>query len=238
MNERASDVDSFAPRRHGTHGISSIGGSITAAAPPADDGTYVFKFRTPSGRTHRFQARHDNFENLHDIIAGKLSSDPFFVEWNSSVEGSLPPDPMNFTMSYTDADGDAVLITSDADVSDAVKIARTARQDRVVLNVQGGKDWDAAGAQQAEQKAKEEAAAIQDVSTAVDKVETSTATGADTPVPAAKEFASASAPASRPVHAQGSDEIFGIPRDLLLPASIGALAVVIIGIFTISRMSD
>ena len=80
MNEHASDVDSFAPRRHGTHGISSMGGSITAAAPPADDGTYVFKFRTPSGRTHRFQARHDNFENLHDIIAGKLSSDPFFID--------------------------------------------------------------------------------------------------------------------------------------------------------------
>ena len=35
-----------------------------------------------------------------------------------------------------------------------------------------------------------------------------------------------------------SDEIMGIPRDLLLPASIGALAVVIIAVFTISRFSD
>ena len=242
MDERASEVDSYAPRRRG-HVVSSVG-SMAAPVIPVDDGTYVFKFRTPSGRTHRFQARHDNFENIRDIIAGKLASDPFFIDWKPNVEGAISPDPTNFTLSYTDADGAAVLITADADVSDAVKIARVARQERVVLYVQGGKDWDAAGAQQAEEKAKEQAAAIQEVSTAVDKDKTAdTPPPADIPVPtngtSAGSLASTPAPPpSRPARIQASDEILGIPRDLLLPASIGALAVVIIGIFTISRMSD
>ena len=31
---------------------------------PVDDGTYVFKSRTPSGRTHRFQSRHDDVKHL------------------------------------------------------------------------------------------------------------------------------------------------------------------------------
>ncbi len=33
------------------------------------------------------------------------------------------------------------------------------------------------------------------------------------------------------------EEVFGIPKDMLLPASIGALAVVIVGVFTISRLT-
>ena len=33
-------------------------------------------------------------------------------------------------------------------------------------------------------------------------------------------------------------DVFGIPRDLLLPASIGVLAAVIIGVFTISRLTS
>ena len=40
-----------------------------------------------------------------------------------------------------------------------------------------------------------------------------------------------------PGHGSSTEEFFGVPRDLLLPASIGALAVVIVGIFTISRLT-
>jgi len=83
----------------------------TAASLPIDDGTYVFKFRTPSGRTHRFQARNDHVDNLRDIITGKLATDPFFTEFNSTDASSPHPDPSDFVLSYTDADGDTVVIT-------------------------------------------------------------------------------------------------------------------------------
>ncbi|KII93420.1 hypothetical protein PLICRDRAFT_171175 [Plicaturopsis crispa FD-325 SS-3] len=200
--------------------------SITGLAPsalPVDDGTYVFKFRTPSGRTHRFQARHDNVENLRDIVTGKLATDPFF-ETPEEDDGHARPDPEDFHLSYTDADGDTVLITSDTDVTDAVKIARAAGTDRVVLFVQGGKAWAEAGSGKAEGKAVEAAAAAKEETKELDKGEAV--------LPEGVSFT----PPSHP-HVPAQDEIFGIPKDLLLPASIGALAAVIVGVFTISRLT-
>ncbi|KAL5522156.1 MLP1_5 [Sanghuangporus sanghuang] len=53
----------------------------------------------------------------------------------------------------------------------------------------------------------------------------------------ASEPAPVPATGTTPVGAT-ADDILGIPRDLLLPAGIGALAVAIIAVFTISRLSD
>ncbi|KAG8681965.1 hypothetical protein FRC08_015277, partial [Ceratobasidium sp. 394] len=98
-----SDSASVVDEHHHHHGSVLDG---VPAAEPVDDGTYVFKCRTPSGRTHRFQARHDNVEHLRDIIAGKLATDPFF-EVPEDASADFPrPDPLDFTLSYTDADGD------------------------------------------------------------------------------------------------------------------------------------
>lgn len=199
-----------------------------AGAPPADDGTYVFKFRTPSGRTHRFQARHDDIEHLREIVAGKLATDPFFTDYVSNGDSDVRPDPIDFHLSYTDADGDSVLVTSDSDVTDAVKIARRAGTDRVVLFVQGGKGWVEAGADKSEAKAAEVTAAAQKEVKEVEKTE---AIVVDVP----PVYAPSPPPAAAPVPLQ--EDVFGIPKDLLLPASIGALAVVIIGVFTISRLT-
>jgi hypothetical protein len=212
---------------------------------PADDGTYVFKFRTPSGRTHRFQARHDDVEHLREVVAGKLATDPFFTEYappGNDEEGTARPDASDFHLSYTDADGDTVVITSDHDVTEAVKIARGAGTDRVVLFVQGGKGWAEAGAGKSEAKAAAvTAAAAQEVK----EVEKAESVFVAPPVEV-KEVAST--PTPEPVvpvpsphvgrqHGHG-EEVFGIPKDMLLPASIGALAVVIIGVFTISRLTS
>jgi hypothetical protein len=191
---------------------------------PVDDGTYVFKFRTPSGNTHRFQARKDNIENLRDIVGGKLTADSFFTELKPTNADDSAPDPVDFQLAYTDADGDTVLMTSDSDVTDAVKIARNAGVDRVVLIVQGGRGWAEAGAGKSEIKAAAVAAAAQKE---IKEVERSEA--------ALRESAPSNPPA--PAHPSQVDEFFGIPRDLLLPASIGALAVVIVGVFSISRFA-
>lgn len=200
---------------------------------PVEDGTYVFKFRTPSGRTHRFQSRHDDVAHLREIVAGKLATDPFFTEFLSAEEGAIHPDPNEFHLSYTDADGDSVLITSDDDVTDAVKIARAASVDRVVLYVQGGKGWQEAGADKSEEKAEEVTKKAQAEEKEVEKSEVTT-------TPPEKQTPPVYVPPPAPVAPVPAppEDIFGIPKDLLLPASIGALAVVIIGVFTISRMSS
>jgi len=201
--------------------------SIIGVNPIApDDGTYVFKFRTPSGRTHRFQARHDDVEVLREIVSGKLATDPFFTQYKVENDGDAPPDPTDFQLSYTDADGDIVLVTSNTDVTDAVKIARNAGEDRVVLFVQGGKGWESATAEKSAKQAEQVAAAAQEEVKAIEKE----ATPIPTP-PVEHHYAP-----PQPVHVP-EEKVMGIPKDMLLPASIGALAAVILGIFTISRLS-
>ncbi len=222
-NDSASVADDGSAVGYG-HKIAGNVPSITGPVVPVDDGTYVFKFRTPSGNTHRFQARKDNIENLRDIVGGKLTADSFFTEFKPTNEDDPVPEPADFQLAYTDADRDTVLMTSDSDVADAVKIARNVGVDRVVLIVQGGRGWAEAGAEKSEIKAAAAAAAAQKEIKEVEKSEA-----------ALRENAPSNPPA--PAHLPQADEVFGIPRDLLLPASIGALAVVIVGIFTISRLA-
>jgi len=210
-DEPPAVLDGYRQRRSATQLTSSL---------PVDDGTYVFKFRTPSGRTHRFQARQDDVGNLREIVSGKLAADPFFTGYQPADDNDVPPDPLDFLLSYTDADGDTVVITSDHDVSDAVKIARESGSDRVVLFVQGGKGW----------------AEITDgngIKAAELAPEPKDAENSDNLAP---DAVSPSPPLYAPYTRQ--DDVFGIPKDLLLPASIGALAVVIIGVFTISRLTS
>ena len=246
MDDDAISTFEGYPRRKGL--------TVPGSAPvPVDDGTYVFKFRTPSGRTHRFQSRHDDVEHLREIVTGKLTTDPFFTEYEASEahEEAHRPDPTDFVLSYTDADGDTVLITSDHDVTEAVKIARGAGTDRVVLFVQGGKGWAEAGAGKSEVKAAEVTAAAAKEVREVEKTEEVTlavpSSKVTTPtIPELTPTSSMQPRTSTPPHARGghhnagadADDVFGIPKDLLLPASIGALAVVIIGVFTISRLTS
>ncbi|KAJ7597680.1 hypothetical protein C8J56DRAFT_1001506 [Mycena floridula] len=225
-DDSASAIDDE-PRMEGLPARSVV--PSVAGALPVDDGTYVFKFKTPSGRTHRFQSRHDDVEHLREIVMGKLATDPFFTDFKSIDGSDVRPDPIDFHLSYTDADGDTVLITSDHDVTDAVKIARAARQDRVVLFVQGGKGWAEATAAAATKNASESAAT---------PVKEKSQSEMDFPplVPPSVPPPSVPPPATV-IPAPPNDEVMGIPKDLLLPASIGVLAVVIAGVFTISRMT-
>lgn len=153
-------------------GASAVGGAQNAVVE-VDDGTYLFKFVTPSGRTHRFQARYDSFETIREIVCIKLGGDPFFdpapvpspaaysipadggdstSEASSNPAPAIPaktidtPDPNDFQLAYTDDEDDVVLITADGDVQDSVKVARTQGRDRVVLLLQGGRGWEEAAA--------------------------------------------------------------------------------------------
>ena len=218
MDDDHSILEGITTRRHGG-GTASVAG---VGSMPVDDGTYTFKFRTPSGVTHRFQSRHDDVEHLREIVSIKLAKDSFFTEFRPVDGSDTIPDPNDFTISYTDADGDTVMITSDSDVTDAVKIARAAHSERAVLFIQGGKGWAEAGAAKSEAKAAESAAAAQAEVKEVEKAEAQTTPAANTPPAAALP---------------AGDDIMGIPKELLLPASIGALSVVILGIFVMSRAS-
>ncbi|KAJ7293363.1 hypothetical protein C8J57DRAFT_1444603 [Mycena rebaudengoi] len=216
-NDSASVMDDE-PSAMGLY--NQTGAPSITGMPVVDDGTYVFKFRTPSGRTHRFQARHDSVEHLREIVAGKLATDPFFTEFKSTSDPDVIPDPIDFHLSYTDGDGDSVFVTSDHDVVDAVKMARTAGADRVVLVVHGGKGW---GQSKESKESKESKPA---------------AVPETPPAPVEAEKVQNILQASPIAPQQIPDEIMGVSKDVLLPASIVALAVAIIGVFAVSRLSS
>jgi PB1 domain len=218
MDDDNSALEGYS-RPHNGHS-TSFSGLLPSLV--VDDGTYVFKFRTPSGRTHRFQARHDNYEHMREIISNKLAIDPFFTQYESTDPLASRPDPSDYQLAYTDADEDLVLITSDGDVADAVKMARSKGLDRVVLFIQGGRPWEEAMPEKADAKAAEAAAASVQNAREVEKVE---------------EHAPQPAPAPALVPPP-PDDLFGIPRDLLLPASIGILAASIVIVFTVSRLTS
>lgn len=190
--------------------ISSVGNNKEASI--IDDGTYIFKFRTPSGQNHRFQALKDNVDHLRDIIGGKLENDPFFAK---KKEEGVTLNPREFQLAYTDMDDDVVVISSNGDVEDAVKIARKKGSDRVLLQIQGGTGWESA-------------------SVAVDAVKQQPLGTADRAV-ASIDGGAPMPPINSPNHAD--DEFYGISKELLLPASIAGLAAVIVAVFAISRLS-
>jgi hypothetical protein len=223
---------------------SEVGGKAVGAASsvaPAkslvDDGTYIFKFRTPSGRTHRFQARHDNYDNLREIVLGKLVTDPFFNGEGATEGVSVHlPDPAVFTMSYTDDDGDLVTITQDGDVADAVKTARGHKTDRVVLVIQGDKVWEETAKdlvspsnpralETLKESAKEDEEMVEQEEKAMEE---KTADPAQVPT-----FGQTGK--THHIHVNPKDDVMGIPRDMVLPASLGFLGIVIVGVFFATR---
>jgi CBS domain-containing protein len=215
--------------------ISEVGGMESSVAPASitiDDGTYVFKFQTPSKRTHRFQARHDNYELLRDIIHGKLSADPFFD--TPSDSSAHVPDPSVFTLSYEDDEGDIVEITADGDVTDAVRIARGKRVDKVVLFISGGKNWEDAMPKPAPEP----------VPAPIPEPVVAAPPPAPKQLPpveeeeAQEEVPERAVRTSRKTAPPPEELLFGVlPKDLALPAAIGFLGVVIGGVFIVSRTS-
>ncbi|WRT66548.1 uncharacterized protein IL334_003507 [Kwoniella shivajii] len=237
-NDSASAVDDNASEFEKRGAASSVAPNPV----PVDDGTYVFKFRTPSGRTHRFQARHDSYELLRDIVAGKLLTDPFFTA-EGAKEGQEVhlPDPSNFTLHYTDDEGDLVTMTADGDVADAVRIARGQKSDRVVLLIDGGKVWEEfardIGGEKAVEQLKEVEQEIKGVEEAEKKMEEPTADPSTEPTYGQTGAVHSKGP-SPGTPGAGPELIGGVlPKEMALPAAIGFLGVVILGVFIMGRTS-
>ena len=238
-NDSASAVD-----ENTSDIVKSPRGDHSSLAPPVlpvEDGTYIFKFRTPSGRTHRFQARHDSYDLLRDIVAGKLVNDPFFAA-EGATEGVAVhlPDPNVFTLSYTDDDGDLVTITADGDVMDAVRTARGQRSDRVVLLIDGGKVWEDTardlGGEKAVKKLEMVEHEVIGVEAEEEQMEEVNAKPALEPTFGRKGAIHSSGPS---LGTPGVPELmFGVlPKDMALPAAIGVLSVVMVGAVWATRSS-
>ncbi|KAI7287653.1 CBS and PB1 domain-containing protein [Hortaea werneckii] len=110
---------------------SALGG----ATEQIGDTPFTFKFKAPAGRVHRLQiVASQGLAELINVVAEKLGGEvegiggmPTFEDGKLSHSG--------FALSYMDNEGDTVSLTTDADLLEAITLARQAHKEKVDLFV-------------------------------------------------------------------------------------------------------
>jgi len=208
--------------------------------PPSatlEDTPFPFKFKAPSGRVHRLQVvASAGMEELIMNVSAKLGSEIESVGGEAAVvDGKLGKS--GYALSYLDNEGDTVSITTDQDLLDAITLARQTSRDKVDLFVHDPE--------------KPPLSATVDPQPALSKPPTPPASELREKKRAMSEeeddeeeeetFSRQKNRERKPAFGQPKPEeqlIAGVPNDLLLPGAIAALAVVIVGVFALSRASN
>lgn len=233
-------TDSVAPGDSASHaGVESPRHSAVGVSPelPPSEIPFTFKFKAPSGRVHRLQvtAAHGMSEFVANVTA-KLGTEVDAIGGAPVVEdGKLAG---GYALGYLDDEGDSVSITTDQDLLEAIIIARQGRRDKVDLFVHDPKEPPAAPAPApapepvvlptppASSVVRERRKTVND-----DEDEDGDVSDDD------ETLIRRSRPRTRTAE-QPEQVIAGVPNELLLPGAIAMLAVVIVGVFTISRISS
>ncbi|KAI8368897.1 hypothetical protein EDC96DRAFT_504700 [Choanephora cucurbitarum] len=238
--------------------ISHTNEDVHSTVSSHADNTFSFKFNY-GGKTHRFRHDISNFQGFMEVIQQKIMTEHLSVSQSYvAVNGS---DDTNdwLTVAYLDDEDDQVLMTSDSDLIDAVQIARKSGLDRVRLFVHD------ALAEAVEQQRKEEPL-IESVQAMTDVPSSRPTTlghlldtsGSISPIPHPAETQAkiekeedtdeeeeeivkkykSKRRASSKKRDIAEDFNLPIPQDMLLPAAITFLGVVILSVFTISKLTS
>jgi hypothetical protein len=224
---------SVAPGDSASHtGADSPPHSAMVVPPetPAEEVPFPFKFKAPSGRVHRLHvvAAHGMAELIAAVTA-KLGSEVEAVGGQATFEdGKLGSS--GYALSYLDDEGDTVSITTDLDLLEAIVLARHGRREKVDLFVHDPEKPPISAALEA-----------QPVVSQAPTPPVSTVRERRRPV-SDEEESEDEHPArrARKTAAKSTEEqlIAGVPNELLLPGAIITLAVVIVGVFALTRSTS
>ncbi|KAI9312952.1 hypothetical protein BX666DRAFT_1983624 [Dichotomocladium elegans] len=231
----------------------------TTTAKPLDDGMFAFKFTSIGGKTHRFTSPSNSFSQLLETVRQKIITEHIVTAADESDEW--------LTISYLDDEDDQVLITSDADIVDAVQLARKTGSDRVKLFVHDASRPEVPRIPQVETPVispavqitapAAEAAAALDPRTAVvaangddgtatgvvnlsqaDATErTSTTNRKRSSKRKSRRYVSDDSDADKEEERSNGHKQSAFPQELMLPSAIVFLGVVILGVFAYSRVN-
>ncbi|CAO3641927.1 unnamed protein product [Cunninghamella echinulata] len=96
--------------------------------------SFAFKFTSLGGKTHRFMMRSNSYAHLLDSVRQKIMGE--HVQFVNALQHQDQNNENEWlSISYMDDENDLVLISSDADVEDAVLMAQKLGQNRVKLYV-------------------------------------------------------------------------------------------------------
>ena len=204
------------------------------AEQPIEDVVFPFKFKAPSGRVHRLQVVGGRvLAELVASVTAKLGAELEAVGGEATVvDGKLGQ--TGYALSYLDDEGDTVSITTDHDLLEAVLLARNGRRDKVDLFVHDPEK--------------------PPISVTVDPHPVIPNQMPTPPMSTVRERRrhisdeEEESEEEQPVRAKlrkapiapTSDQqvIAGVPNELLLPGAIVTLAVVIVGVFALTRSTS
>jgi hypothetical protein len=211
---------------------------------------FPFKFKAPSGRVHRLQVvAAQGVGAFVSSVTAKLGPEVEAVGGAAVVDedGKLSG---GYALSYLDDEGDSVSITTDNDLLEAILLARQRGRDKVDLFVH---DPDKPAAPPVAEPAavplptppassaaggasglRERRRALNDDDDDDEHDEYDEEDDEEDDGPVARRSARRTKTAPPPAQEQ---VIAGVPNELLLPGAIVTLAVVIVGVFAISRAS-
>lgn len=214
---------------------------------------FSFKFTTLGGKTHRVASSSHSYITLLESVYQKVIGEHMA---HSTVDDSDLPVESWLSISYLDDENDQVLITSDADVADAVKLARKMGQDRVKLFVHDATQKEetvVTASVVGESVIEEKPVPVPVLAPAPPVVASPPPTPVvETPEPShhkkskrrsmRREYSSDSEDEEHDRRSRKQDNngatVAGIPQELVLPAAIAFLGVVIVGVFALSRVGS
>jgi hypothetical protein len=235
-HERTVDV-SVAPGDSASHvGMDSPSRSVVSrsADVPAEEVPFPFKFKAPSGRVHRLQvvSAHGLAELITAVIS-KLGSEVDAVGGAATCEeGHLGSS--GFALSYLDDDGDTVSITTDQDLVEAVLLARQGNRDKVDLFVHDPEKAPISATLDPHPVISSQAPSPPPSHTVRERKRVVSDEDDESEEEVHVRSRSRKATA-KPTEAQ---VIAGVPNELLLPGAIVTLAVVIVGVFALTRATS
>ncbi|PKS07184.1 hypothetical protein jhhlp_005784 [Lomentospora prolificans] len=227
--------DSVAPGDSASHaGIESPPRSLAGAAIPPAAISFAFKFKAPSGRTHRLQVvAADGVAAFVEGVNSKLGNEVEAIGGTPVAEdGKISG---GYALSYLDDEGDSVSITTDDDLLEAILLARRNRKDKVDLFVHDPEKPPVAVPVPVESAI---ATPVESLPSNVRERRRPQLDDDEESYEESEEEAS-SRKSKRNRQAPAPEQVIaGVPNELLLPGAIVTLAAVIVGVFVISRATS
>ncbi|KAK5461248.1 hypothetical protein LTS15_003311 [Exophiala xenobiotica] len=228
--------DSVMPQDSASHRGDDVQSEVLPSIEAPEDTPFPFKFKAPSGRVHRIQiVARNGIAELVSSVTAKLGGEIEAVGGEATVEdGALGKS--GYALSYMDNEGDTVSITTDQDLLDAILLARQGKRDKVDLFVHDPAQPPIVATIDPRPQLSKPPTPPESVMKEIPAVD-----GADSeeeesaPV---RTLRSKRSPATSMHQKEEQPYIAGVPNDLLLPGAIVTLAVVIVGVFAISRATS
>lgn len=231
-------LDSVLPGDSASHNGAQDMDEQSAFAGAIEDLPFTFKFKAPGGRVHRLQiVASAGLADLVTSVGDKLGSEADTIGGVPSFDESGKRSHSGFALAYLDNEGDTVSLTTDADLLEAIALARQAQKDKVDLFVHDP-------AQPALTATVDPQPALTVPPTPPEshvrrrkqyEVEQEDEEDEDVPTHVTERRKEKKVMAPK----QQQEQIFsGVPNEMLLPGAIAVLGVVVVVTFVIGRASS